>query len=81
LRFENGFILIGWDLWNYSLPIRAVLTLTLQKYWVQKRFAHSILGHQETVADFQDLTVSSIRFRPLKWSIPPLAGLTQSKAF
>ena len=39
-------------------------TLTLHKYLVQKRFAHSISGHQETVTHFQDLTVCSIRFRP-----------------
>jgi hypothetical protein len=39
-------------------------TLTLQKYLVQKRFARSISGHQETIAHFQDLTVCSIRFRP-----------------
>ncbi len=41
-----------------------LLTLTLQKYLVQKRFARSISGHQETIAHFQDLTVCSIRFRP-----------------
>ena len=33
------------------------LTLTLQKYLVQKRFARSISGHQETLVHFQDLTV------------------------
>ena len=39
--------------------------LTLQKYLVQKRFARSISGHQETIAHhFQDLIVCSIRFRP-----------------
>jgi metal-sulfur cluster biosynthetic enzyme len=41
-----------------------VFTLTLQKYLVQKRFARSISGHQETIDHFQDLTVCSIRFRP-----------------
>ena len=50
-------------------------TLTLLKYLVQKRFARSISGHQETFVHFQDLTVCSIRFRPWKWPIPPLAGL------
>jgi hypothetical protein len=39
-------------------------TLTLQKYLVQKRFARSISGHQETIDHFQDLNVCSIRFRP-----------------
>ncbi len=43
----------------------------MQKYLVQKRFARSISGHQETIARFQDLTVCSIRFRPWKWSIVP----------
>jgi len=46
--------------------IWVVYTLTLHKYLVQKRFARSISGHQETVAHFQDLTVCSIRFRPWK---------------
>jgi hypothetical protein len=32
-------------------------TPTLHKYLVQKRFARSISGHQETIAHFQDLTV------------------------
>jgi hypothetical protein len=41
-----------------------VLTLTLQKDLVQKRFARSISGHQETIDHFQDLTVCSIRFCP-----------------
>jgi hypothetical protein len=36
----------------------------LQKYLVQNRFARFILGHQETVPHFQDLTVCAIRFRP-----------------
>ena len=39
-------------------------TLTLHKSLVQKRYAHSISGHQETIAHFQDLTVCLIRFRP-----------------
>jgi hypothetical protein len=39
-------------------------TLTLHKYLVQKRFARSISGHQETIAHFQDLTVCLIGFRP-----------------
>ena len=39
-------------------------TLTLHKYLVQKRFARSISGHQETIDHFQDLTVCSIRFHP-----------------
>ena len=39
-------------------------TLTLQKYLVQKRFARSISGHQETIDHFQDLAVCLIRFRP-----------------
>jgi len=42
----------------------SILTLTLQKYLVQKRFARSISGHQEMVGHFQDLTVCLIRFRP-----------------
>ena len=40
------------------------LTPTLHKALVQKRFARSISGHQETIGRFQDLTVCSIRFRP-----------------
>jgi len=43
----------------------------LHKYLVQKRFARSISGHQETVAHFQDLTVCLIRFHPWKWSTAP----------
>jgi hypothetical protein len=40
--------------------------LTLQKYLVQKRFTHSISGHQETIDHFQDLhpmfnTLSSLK--------------------
>ena len=41
-----------------------MLTPTLHKYLVQKRFARFISGHQETIAHFQDLTVCAIRFRP-----------------
>jgi MFS family permease len=60
--------LMGWMLdlnWNGALEngVR-IYTLTLQKYLVQKRFARSISGHQETIDHFQDLTVCSIRFRP-----------------
>ena len=33
------------------------LTLTLHKSLVQKRYACSISGHQETLVHFQDLTV------------------------
>ena len=36
------------------------------KYLVQNRYAHSISDHQETFVHFQDLTVCSMRFRPLK---------------
>ena len=51
---------------SYPSDILSIMefTLTLQKYLVRKRFARSILGHQETVAHFQDLTVCVIRFRP-----------------
>jgi RNA-binding protein YhbY len=37
--------------------IKVKFTPTLHKYLVQKRFARSISGHQETIAHFQDLTV------------------------
>ena len=44
------------------------LTLTLHKPLVQKRYARSISGHQETLVHFQDifqgLTVCSICFHP-----------------
>ena len=46
------------------LSSNAKYTLTLHKHLLQKRFARSISGHQETIAHFQDLTVCSIRFRP-----------------
>jgi len=49
---------------------RVSFTLPLHKYLVQKRFAHAISGHQETVAHFQDLTLCSIRFSSLKMVNP-----------
>ena len=61
--FQNNPVWHKCNLW--------MVTLTLQKHLVQKRFARSISGHQETIARFQDLTVCSIRFRPWKWPIIP----------
>ena len=50
--------------WRTSSGYEVDFTPTLHKYLVQKRFARSISGHQETIEHFQDLTVCSIRFRP-----------------
>ena len=49
---------------------------TLHKYLVQKRYARSISGHQETIEHFQDLHPMFNTLSPLKMLTRPL--LTQS---
>jgi hypothetical protein len=51
----------------------------LHKYLVQKRFARSITGHQETIAHSQDLHPMFNTLSPLKMINRPL--LTQSIPF
>jgi hypothetical protein len=46
--------------------------LTLHKYLVQKRFARSIPGHQETIAHFQYLNPMLNTLSPLKMVKRPL---------
>jgi hypothetical protein len=52
---------------------------TLHKYLVQKRFARSISGHQETIAHFQDFHPMFNTLSPLKMVKRHL--LTQSIPF
>jgi hypothetical protein len=55
-----------WETPSFALVFGwvAMLTLTLHKALVQKRYARSISGHQETLVHFQDLTVCLIPFHP-----------------